>query len=108
MNIGYKRFTQSQISLFSSFLLKKQRDRLVTRTVDTFPLVHKIIKKKQQDIFFHNLSLRLACMIRLTIASVQVLDPQTAITYPYGYRGLDSEDEDLIVTMVELMDEDDQ
>ena len=51
MNIGYKRFTQSQISLFSSFLLKKQRDRLVTRTVDTFPLVHKIIKKKQQDIF---------------------------------------------------------
>ena len=38
----------------------------------------------------------------------RVLDPQTAITYPYGYRGLDSEDEDLIATMVELMDEDDE
>ena len=38
----------------------------------------------------------------------RVLDPRTAITYPYGYRGLDSEDEDLIVTMVELLDEDDE
>ena len=38
----------------------------------------------------------------------RVLDPRTAITCPNGYQALDFEDEELIVTMAELMDEDDE
>ncbi|XP_068734459.1 uncharacterized protein [Montipora capricornis] len=112
-----KEFIEPQA--FCSFMDSDQRDVRYVSCIDEQRVeVHHREEALCENIS-PNLNIFLACFttcwarlrlyeaLELLNERVLYFDTDT-ITYPYGYQGLDSEDEDLIVTMVELLDEDDE